>query len=144
VIARSTRLEDYTTDPSRRGLLLRAEIRRTPARSSSPTPLHDGAAIIENNRIEAAGCLLPLSEARPRQVARQPPPGGHRHHEVSDAVAVIVSEETSTISVAEAAASTADSTPRPRAQPEALPRSSQGPFFRPGGRMKRALLENFG
>lgn len=65
------------------------------------TPLHDGAAVIRGNRLVAAGCLLPLSEN----------PGfsktlGTRHRsalgisEVSDAVAVVVSEESGAISVA--------------------------------------------
>jgi diadenylate cyclase len=65
------------------------------------SPLHDGAAIIRGNRIMAAGCLLPLSE--------NPTLGrtlGTRHRaglgisEQTDAVAIIVSEETGTISLA--------------------------------------------
>jgi diadenylate cyclase len=61
--------------------------------------LHDGATIIVNDRIAAAGCLLPLSE--------NPKLGlGTRHRaavgvtEDSDAVAVVVSEETGAISIA--------------------------------------------
>jgi diadenylate cyclase len=65
------------------------------------TPLHDGAIIIQGSRIAAAGCLFPLSE--------NPDLGkeiGTRHRagvgltEESDAVAVIVSEQTGRISVA--------------------------------------------
>ena len=65
------------------------------------TPLHDGAVIIRGNRLVAAGCLLPLSE-RPALTR----PLGTRHRaaigltEVTDALAVVVSEETGTISVA--------------------------------------------
>jgi diadenylate cyclase len=65
------------------------------------TPLHDGAVIIRGNRLVAAGCLLPLSE-RPGIVR----PLGTRHRaaiglsEVTDAVAIVVSEETGTISLA--------------------------------------------
>lgn len=65
------------------------------------TPLHDGAVLIQNNRILAAGCMLPMSSnpALSRDL-------GMRHKagvgisERSDAVVAIVSEETGTISVA--------------------------------------------
>lgn len=63
--------------------------------------LHDGAMIIREGRITAAGCVLPLSENA--QISADL---GTRHRaaigisEVSDAVVVIVSEETGTISVA--------------------------------------------
>ncbi|MBR4959854.1 MAG: DNA integrity scanning protein DisA nucleotide-binding domain protein, partial [Clostridia bacterium] len=64
-------------------------------------PLHDGAMIIRNNRLHAAGCLLPLSE-NPDIIKDL----GTRHRagigmsENSDAVVVIVSEETGVISLA--------------------------------------------
>lgn len=63
--------------------------------------LHDGAVIIRNERIAAAGCVLPLTQNR--NISSDL---GTRHRaaigmsEVSDAVVVIVSEETGTISVA--------------------------------------------
>jgi len=66
------------------------------------TPLHDGAAIIRGNRVAAAGCLLPLSERPGLSRAL-----GTRHRagigitEATDAVAVVVSEETGTISLAQ-------------------------------------------
>ena len=70
----------------------------------NPTsPLHDGAVIIENNNIEAARCLLPLSELHIVENKRL----GTRHRaglgvsEISDAIAIIVSEETSKISLAQ-------------------------------------------
>jgi diadenylate cyclase len=66
------------------------------------TPLHDGAVIIRGNRVMAAGCLLPLTENP--NLAKEL---GTRHRaaigitEQSDALALIVSEETGTISLAE-------------------------------------------
>lgn len=63
--------------------------------------LHDGAVIIRDGRVAAAGCVMPLSE-NPHLSSDL----GTRHRagvgtsEVSDAVVVIVSEETGTISVA--------------------------------------------
>jgi diadenylate cyclase len=66
-----------------------------------PSPLHDGAVIIEKNRIIAGGCILPLSQ-NPR-LGRSL---GTRHRaglglsEEADAVVIIVSEETGMISLA--------------------------------------------
>ena len=63
------------------------------------TPLHDGAMIIRNGRIQAAGCLLPLTEDRTLSTEL-----GTRHRaaiglsEQTDAVVVVVSEETGVIS----------------------------------------------
>ena len=63
--------------------------------------LHDGAMIIRDGRIAAAGCVMPLSDSH-----RLSADLGTRHRagvgtsEASDAVVVIVSEETGTISVA--------------------------------------------
>ena len=64
------------------------------------TPLHDGAAIIRGDRVVAAGCILPLTKnnALSKEL-------GTRHRaaigmsEESDAVIVVVSEETGTISI---------------------------------------------
>ncbi|MBQ5993445.1 MAG: diadenylate cyclase CdaA [Bacteroidales bacterium] len=64
------------------------------------SPLHDGAVIIKNHRITAARCILPVSKNRdlPQEV-------GLRHRsalgatEFTDAVAVVVSEQTGNISV---------------------------------------------
>jgi diadenylate cyclase len=68
------------------------------------TPLHDGAVIIDEGRIAAAACVMPLSSSGTltRTPERQM---GLRHRaalgisEVSDAVSVVVSEETGGISV---------------------------------------------
>jgi diadenylate cyclase len=65
------------------------------------TPLHDGAVIIRNNKIKAAACFLPLTD-NPNLSKEL----GTRHRaalgitEVSDAIAVVVSEETGKISFA--------------------------------------------
>lgn len=65
------------------------------------TPLHDGAIVIRDQRVAAAGCLFPLSE-NPGAVSGL----GTRHRaalgvtEETDAVAIVVSEETGAISVA--------------------------------------------
>ena len=66
------------------------------------SPLHDGAAVIRGTRLVAAGCVLPLADAIPG-VGRM----GTRHRAAlgltlqSDAVVLIVSEETGLISVAQ-------------------------------------------
>lgn len=65
------------------------------------SPLHDGAMVIDNGRIRAAGCILPVSHDNdvPKQL-------GLRHRaalgmsQATDAMAIIVSEETGNISVA--------------------------------------------
>lgn len=64
------------------------------------TPLHDGAVIIQKNRIAAAGCYLPLSESP--FISKEL---GTRHRaalgisEVTDAITIIVSEETGAVSL---------------------------------------------
>ena len=63
-------------------------------------PLHDGAAVIMNNRVVAAKCILPVTQSP------VPKSYGTRHRaaigitETSDAIVVVVSEETGGISVA--------------------------------------------
>jgi diadenylate cyclase len=71
------------------------------------TPLHDGAVIIADNQLVAAACVMPLSSSGilTRSPDRQM---GLRHRaalgisEASDAIAVVVSEETGSISIAHA------------------------------------------
>ena len=66
------------------------------------TPLHDGAAIVRGKKLFSAGCLLPLTEKR--ELSKEL---GTRHRaaigmsEQCDALILVVSEETGTISVAE-------------------------------------------
>lgn len=99
VLEQRTGLQDYVDT----GVPLDALItERTLVTIFSPnTPLHDGAAIIRGDRIAAAGCVLPLSENAPARAGL-----GTRHRaalgvtEQSDAIAVVVSEETGIISVA--------------------------------------------
>ncbi|MBL7971621.1 MAG: DNA integrity scanning protein DisA nucleotide-binding domain protein, partial [Prolixibacteraceae bacterium] len=65
------------------------------------TPLHDGAVIIVGNRIAAARCILPITERTDLDPAL-----GLRHRaalgvsEVTDALAIVVSEEKGSISLA--------------------------------------------
>ncbi len=76
------------------------------------SPLHDGAMVIRDGRLHAAGCYLPLSDNH--EISREM---GTRHRaglgmsENSDAVVVIVSEETGNISVAMNGQITRDYTP---------------------------------
>lgn len=64
------------------------------------SPLHDGAVLIEKNRITSVRCILPISES-----VTLPPEFGLRHRsamgltEISDALVIVVSEERGTISV---------------------------------------------
>jgi diadenylate cyclase len=69
------------------------------------TPLHDGAVILRGGRVVAAGCVVPLSSSG--SLSRNPERSmGLRHRaalgvsEVSDGMAIVVSEETGIISVA--------------------------------------------
>ena len=99
VFARDQRLEEYfKTGTQIDGQVSEQLIRNIFFPKAS---LHDGAMIIRDGRIAAAGCVLPLSDS-----VRLSADLGTRHRagvgmsEASDAVVVIVSEETGTISVA--------------------------------------------
>ena len=99
VIGRTTQLDDVTTT----GIEINADVSDYLIRNLfyDKAPLHDGAIVIEGNRIKAAACILPL----PRHTYVHNDLGT-RHRaavglsEISDAVIIIVSEETGTISVA--------------------------------------------
>ncbi len=100
VIQRETGLRSY----KEAGMPLTAEV-TAPLLISlfNPTsPLHDGAVIIQNDIIEAAACILPLTEST--SIA---PDMGTRHRaalglsEETDAIIIVVSEETKKVSVAE-------------------------------------------
>lgn len=99
VFARSSRLEEYF----KTGTLIDGQVSEQLIRNVffPKASLHDGAMIVRDNRIAAAGCVLPLSESN-----RINADLGTRHRaavgmsEVSDAVVVVVSEETGAISVA--------------------------------------------
>jgi len=99
VLERTTGLEEYIDRGIKIEGIISAELLMnifTPG-----TPLHDGAVIIRGNRIAAATCLLPLTESL--KIGKVM---GTRHRagvgitEVSDALAIIVSEETGGISLA--------------------------------------------
>lgn len=70
---------------------------------NTKSPLHDGAVIVQNGMIEAAGCILPLSSTTKYQRFKI----GTRHRaalgisEQADILALVVSEETGKISLAE-------------------------------------------
>ncbi len=95
--------KDPLIDHMKNGTMLDAKVSSELLRNIffTKAALHDGAVIVRNDRIAAAGCVLPLTQNR--QISSDL---GTRHRagigmsEVSDAVVVIVSEETGTISVA--------------------------------------------
>lgn len=97
VMSKINELEDYITT----GELLEARIsdRLLENIFYKNSPLHDGAVIIRNNRIVAASCILPVSgnDSLPSHI-------GLRHRsavgitEKSDAIAIVVSEQTGKIS----------------------------------------------
>jgi uncharacterized protein (TIGR00159 family) len=99
VIARTSELADQI----RTGEMLNAQISSSLLRTIffKNTPLHDGAVVIKNNIIVAAGCILPLTQ---RDVDKTL---GLRHRaaigitENTDAVAIIVSEERGSVSFAD-------------------------------------------
>lgn len=99
VFARDNRLDEHF----KTGTLLDAQVSEQLIRNVffPKASLHDGAMIIRDGRVAAAGCVLPLSESD-----RLNADLGTRHRaavgmsEVSDAVVVIVSEETGVLSVA--------------------------------------------
>lgn len=103
VLQRADSLEEY----ARTGVRMNAEV--TPELLLQifypNTPLHDGAVIIANNRIIAGSCVMPLSSSGilTRSPERQM---GLRHRaalgtsEATDAITVVVSEETGSMSIA--------------------------------------------
>ena len=99
VFARDARLDDFCkTGTSIDGQVSEQLIRNI---FFPKAALHDGAMIIRDGRIAAAGCVLPLSDSQ-----RLSADLGTRHRagvgmsEATDAVIIIVSEETGTVSVA--------------------------------------------
>ena len=100
VLSRATGLRNYVESGTPIGSQVEQDLLRSIFYPNSP--LHDGAVIIQGTRIEAARCILPVSEAR-----RLDPNFGLRHRaalgvtERSDAFVIVTSEETGRISVAE-------------------------------------------
>ena len=99
VFSRDVRLDEYFKTGSRIDGIVSAQLIRNIFFPKAA--LHDGAMIIQDGKIAAAGCVLPLSDSSHLSADL-----GTRHRagvgmsEASDAVVVIVSEETGTISVA--------------------------------------------
>ena len=99
VFSRSNQLDEYF----KTGTVINGKVTEQLLRNIfvNKAPLHDGAVIIQSGRIAAAGCVLPVSNS-----TSLPKDLGTRHRaavgisEVSNAVAVVVSEETGGISVA--------------------------------------------
>ena len=99
VIERDIHLDEYV----RTGIAVQARISSELLLNifEHNTPLHDGAVIVQENRISAATCYLPLSENR--SLSKEM---GTRHRaavgisEVTDSLTIVVSEETGGISVA--------------------------------------------
>lgn len=99
VLTRDTGIKSITET----GIKIQAEVSAQLIVSlfNTRSPLHDGAIIIQNDIIEAAKCILPLSQEQ-----NIDPHLGTRHRaalgmaEESDAVVLVVSEETGNISVA--------------------------------------------
>lgn len=104
VVQRETGLRDYAQEGAPVDGQLSAELLESIF--SARSPLHDGAVIVVGDRIAAAGVILPLTQ---NPVADRMADGtlGTRHRaalglsEETDAVAIVVSEETSRISVAQ-------------------------------------------
>lgn len=100
VLMRETGLKEYIESGVRVDALVTAELILSVFEPN--TPLHDGAVIIHNGRLLAASCFLPLTENP--SLSKEL---GTRHRsaigitEHSDAVSLVVSEETGTISLAE-------------------------------------------
>lgn len=101
VIERQTGLNEFIETGTPIGGYITAELITTIFFPNSP--LHDGAVILRGDRIAAAGSLLPLSESYRKSGKRH---FGTRHRaaigltETTDAIALVVSEETGAISVA--------------------------------------------
>lgn len=99
LMERSTKLGDFTTS----GTVLNAKV--TPQLLinifTPNTPLHDGATVIGNNIVKASACFLPLSQNNGLSKEL-----GTRHRaavgvsEITDCMAIVVSEETGAVSVA--------------------------------------------
>jgi diadenylate cyclase len=100
VLERGTGLQDYSETGVPVNGKLTAELLASIFMTRSP--LHDGAVIVRGGQILAAACLLPLEESADRSAHRY----GMRHRAAlsisaqTDAIVVVVSEETQAISIA--------------------------------------------
>jgi uncharacterized protein (TIGR00159 family) len=131
VIERSTPLGEYASSGVNMDALLSTDLLLNIFWPNSP--LHDGAVIIHGDRVVAAAVVLPLTRSPTVEHI------GTRHRaaigitEISDAIAVVVSEETGTISLANAGRMVRNlSEPRLRKVLSILDRAPSG--FGPNGR----------
>ena len=98
ILARQTPLNDYLNTGEQLDALVSRELLENIFFKNSP--LHDGAVIIKKHRISAARCILPISK-----IADLPSDLGLRHRSaigstiLTDAIAIIVSEQTGDISL---------------------------------------------
>jgi diadenylate cyclase len=110
VIAGTTKLDEIAET----GITINSDVNSFLIRNIfyDKAPLHDGAVVIDNARIAAAGCLLPLTRRTDVDADL-----GTRHRaaigmsETSDAIVIVVSEETGIISVAHDCSFTRNYTP---------------------------------
>jgi diadenylate cyclase len=100
VIERSTPLGEYTSKGVPMDALLSSELLLNVFWPNSP--LHDGAVIIHGDRVVAAGVVLPLSQSPTVEHMGTRHRAGIGITEIADAITVVVSEETGTISLANA------------------------------------------
>ena len=99
VIEQQSGLKDYCET----GTMLHADVSEELLLSifAAVSPLHDGAVIVREGRVEAAACLLPLAEQAPGQLRL-----GTRHRaalglaEQTDAVVIVISEQSGAITIA--------------------------------------------
>jgi diadenylate cyclase len=110
VLERNTKIGDIINTGTQMDSLISAELLTNIFTPN--TPLHDGAVIIRNNKIKAAACYLPLTENSSLSHEL-----GTRHRaalgitEVSDAISIVVSEESGKISYAHNGGLTRNLTP---------------------------------
>lgn len=110
ILARATPLYDYLETGERIDSLISRELLENIFFKNSP--LHDGAVIINNHRIAAARCILPVSHEE-----NLPTDLGLRHRsaigatQLTDALAIVVSEQTGQISLCKQGVITRDISP---------------------------------
>src|SRR5215470_11191283 len=100
IIERSTPLGEYASKGVAMDAVMSSELLLNIFWPNSP--LHDGAVIIHGDRVVAAGVVLPLSQSPTVEHMGTRHRAGIGITEISDAIAVVVSEETGTISLANA------------------------------------------